>query len=276
MATPSFDEILQLDPVEEDVFRGDTPAGAFAPSSIYGGQLVAQALRAASLTVEGRPCHSLHAYYLRAGDPTLPVFYEIERVRDGAAFAVRRLTATQNGKPILQAAASFKRPEPGQGSHQGRMPEVPAPDDPRVRAEKADWEKAIFHGLPVELRRITPENLPPPIGHPAIQRLWFRAAAPFSDTPAMQQAVLAYISDFGLLSTAMLPHGFAWAGVKTASASLDHALWCHRPSDMRQWHLYDQHGPSGGDARGFGLGSIWRWDGTLVASVAQEGLMRAI
>jgi acyl-CoA thioesterase-2 len=273
MTAPSFDEILRVELVEEDRYSGVTPPGAFAPSSIYGGQLIAQAMLAACKTVDGRPCHSLHAYYIRAGDPTLPVVYQIERVRDGATFATRRSTARQNGKTILELAASFKRPEPGP-VHQGRMPDVPAPDDPEICTDRAAWEMAIWRGLPVELRRVTPAELPPRPGHPPEQRIWFRAAAPLTDDPMMQQAALAYISDYGLVSTAMLPHGLAWSGGKVASASLDHALWYHRPSDMREWHLFDQHSPNGDDARGFGVGSIWRHDGVLVASAAQEGLMR--
>jgi acyl-CoA thioesterase-2 len=271
MTDPSFDDILRLERTGEDSFQGTTPPGAFAPFAIYGGQLIAQALMAAAGTVEDRPCHSLHAYYLRAGDPGLPVEYEVERLRDGAAFATRQVTARQGGKPMLRLAASFKRPEEGP-VHQRPMPDVPGPDE--APAMQADWEKAISKGAPMEFRRASPAELPPPAGGPAAQRLWFRATAPFADTPALNLAVLAYISDYGLLSTAQMPHGLAWTGAKAVSSSLDHAVWFHRPSDLREWHLYDQHSPSADGALGLGLGTIWRHDGTLVATVAQEALMR--
>jgi acyl-CoA thioesterase-2 len=275
LTEPTFDEILRLERIDDHLYRGITPPGAFAPNGIYGGQLVAQALRAADQTAHGRPCNSLHAYYLRAGDPALPVLYAVEPVRDGRTFATRRVTASQEGRRVLDLTASFKLPEPGP-VHQGRMPQVLHPDDPALGAKRADWETAAFHGLPMELRRVTPTQLPPPLGHPAVQRLWFRATAPFADEPAMHQAVLAYISDMALLSTAMLPHGLAWSGAKAAASSLDHALWCHRPSDLRQWHLFDQQSPSAEDARGLSLGSIWRLDGVLVATAAQEGLIRPV
>jgi acyl-CoA thioesterase-2 len=273
MTGPSLDDILRLERVGEDSFHGFTPSGAFAPGPIYGGQLIAQAMLAAAGTVEERPCNSLHAYFIRAGDPASPVTYDVERLRDGAAFATRRVSAHQNGKPVLHLAASFKRPEPGP-AHQRPIPDVPGPDE--APAPKADWEKAISRGIPMEFRRVSPVELPPPIGGPAAQRLWFRATAPFTDTPILQQAVLAYISDYGLLSTAQLPHNQVWQGQRSVSSSLDHALWLHRPSDMRQWHLYDEHSPSADDARGLGLGTIWRHDGALIATVAQEGLMRPV
>jgi acyl-CoA thioesterase-2 len=273
VAEPSFDEILRLQAIDENLFHGFTPPGAFVPRAVYGGQLVAQAMLAAGRTVEDKRCHSLHAYFLRAGDPAQPIAYEVERMRDGRSFATRRVTARQGGEQILSLSASFKVPEAGP-VHQGRMPDVPGPDHPSLRSGNAAWETEVFDGMPMEFRRIVPSELPPKPGCPAVQQLWFRAVAPYTDTPAMQQAVLAYISDMALLSTTMLPHGLAWTGQRVASSSLDHALWLHRPSDLRQWHVHDQHSPAASDARGLGLGSIWSAEGELVATAVQEGLIR--
>jgi acyl-CoA thioesterase-2 len=271
MDAPSFDQILHLEPVEVDIFRGLTPPGAFIGRAIFGGQLIAQAVRAAGLTADDRPCHSLHAYYLRGGDPEHPVDYAVERVRDGAAFSVRSVTASQKGKSILSLTASFKRPEPGL-VRQGAMPDVPEPEalDPGVR--RAPWE-ITFGGRPFEIRRATPE-LPPSLETAAAQRFWFRAAVPFADSPGMHEAALAYVSDYGLISTAMLPHGFVWTGVNAMSTSLDHALWIHHRPNLREWHLFDQRSPCLVDARGLAEGAIWSRDGVLVASTAQETLIR--
>ena len=276
MTAPSFDEILKIEQVGEDLFEGATAPGAFAAAgpAIFGGQLVAQALLAAGNTAPDKIRHSLHAYYARPGDIALPVTYEVVRVRDGRSFSTRQVTARQRGVVVLLFMASFKHPEAGP-AHQGEMPEAPSPDDPKVNTGRLFFDTPSFRSVPMELRRIVPEAVPAPPGHPPMQRFWFRAKAPITGGEAMQAAALAYISDIALLATPMLPHGDKFAAGKGVSSSIDHALWFHRPTDVGEWHLYDQVSPTADDARGFALGSIWRADGTLVATAAQEGLMRS-
>jgi len=266
--------ILELEKVGEDSYRAVTPPGAFASSAIFGGQLIAQALRAAALTTDGRPCNSLQAYFFKAGDPARPVLFQAERVRDGRTFATRRVTALQGDQPFFVLSASFKVPEQGP-DRQGTMPDAPDPDDPSLAGWDSPWERA-FVTIPFELRRVAPALLPQPVGHPPVQQFWFRAPGSSQEDPALHQAMLAYLSDLGLLSTLMLPDGLPWGEIKSTSTSLDHALWFHRPTDMGQWHLYDQQSPSAADARGLAFGSIWRHDGVLVASVAQEGFYRLV
>lgn len=271
MSVPGFNTVLGVEPVGEDVFHGVTPAGAFCLGNVFGGQMLGQSLAAAIATAEGRPFHSFHAYYLRAGKPDRPIEYRVERVRDGGAFSVRRVVASQDGKQVVELTASFKVAEEG-FSHQDTMPDVPPPDALEPDANRALWE-APFRGFPFEMRRVSPAGPPPLVDAPAVQRLWVRALG-LDEDPAAHDAALAYIADYGLLATMMLPHGFAWNGVNAPSTSLDQAVWRHRPTDMRQWHLLDLHSPSASDGRGLGLGWIWRHDGVLVASTAQEGMMR--
>jgi acyl-CoA thioesterase-2 len=276
VTAPSFDEIMKLDQVGDDLFQGSTAPGVFtaAGPAIFGGQLVGQALLAAGRTAPDKVGHSLHAYYARPGDVSQPVTYEVVRVRDGRSFSTRQVTARQGAAVVLLFIASFKHPEAGP-THQGRMPDAPPPDDPEINTGRPFWNVATIEGTPMELRRVVPAAFPAPPGHPPVQRFWFRAKQPVTGGEAMQAASLAYVSDIALLSTSMLPHGDVFAAGKGVSSSLDHALWLHRPSDVGEWHLFDQHSPSADDARGLGLGSIWRRDGTLVATVAQEGLMRS-
>lgn len=275
VTAPTFDDILNIDQVGEDLFEGATPPGAFAAAgpAIYGGQLVAQALIAAGRTAPDKLRHSLHAYYARPGDITQPVTYEVVRVRDGRSFSTRQVTARQKGAVVLLFIASFKHPEAGP-AHQGRMPEAPSPDDPDINTGRLFWDVPTMGGAPMELRRVVPLALPAPAGHPPVQRFWFRAKAPIAGGEAVQAAALAYISDIALLATSMLPHGDVFAAGRGVSSSLDHSLWFHRPTDVGEWHLFDQASLSADDARGLALGSIWRADGTLVATAAQEGLMR--
>jgi acyl-CoA thioesterase-2 len=155
------------------------------------------------------------------------------------------------------------------------MPKAPSPDDPKINTGRPFWGASNSQGMPMELRRVVPEAFPAPPGHPPVQRFWFRAKAPIAGGEAMQAAALAYISDIALLATSMLPHGDVFAAGRGVSSSLDHALWFHRPTDVGEWHLFDQNSPTADDARGLALGSIWRADGTLVATAAQEGLMRS-
>lgn len=273
MNLPSFAQILTLEQVGEDRFTGTTPPGAFALGWVFGGQLLGQALSAAIATTEGRPFHSFHAYYLSAGRSDRPIEYEVERVRDGGTFAARRVVASQDGRQVLQMLSSFKTGEQGL-VHQDTMPQVPGPESFEPDANRAMWEEAMV-GFPFEIRRITPAGRPIPPDSPASQRMWVRARAPLDARSEVQDAALAYLADYGMLATMMIPHEMAWNGANGRSTSLDQAVWRYCPSDLRQWHLMDLHSPGARDARGFGVGSIWRQDGTLVATIAQEGFMRA-
>jgi acyl-CoA thioesterase-2 len=274
-------ETLTLEPIEVNLFRGKTLDHEWNRNRIYGGQVIAQALRAAHHTVEGRVCHSLQAYFIRPGDPKVPVLYEVERSRDGKSFTTRRVIAIQHGEQILNLAASFQVEEPG-FEHQSTMPDLGGPlatptDQERMRLagkdvpdylrELAEKEQAI------EVRRIDPVNpLKPRVASPT-QRVWFRAAADVGDDRALNQCVLAYATDMTLLGTCLRPHGESWTtGVQTAS--LDHVVWFHRPNKAHHWHLYDQDSPSASGARGFNRGTIYDEAGRLVASVCQEGLIR--
>lgn len=271
--------VLTLDPVEVNMFLGYTPKEE--RQRIFGGQVVAQALIAAYKTVDdGRVCHSLQCYFIRPGDPARPVLYQVERSRDGKSFTTRRVIAIQKGEQIFNMACSFQEPEIG-FDHQNEMPEAPPPDtlsDDRARllAEFADMPEVAknwSHESPIEMRPVSPLSLRNPKPLPARNLVWFRARGDLGDDIAINQALLAYASDYSLLGTAMRPHGVTWiSGVQTAS--LDHILWFHRPTNFSRWHLYVQDSPSASGARGFNVGAIYREDGALVASAAQEGLIR--
>jgi acyl-CoA thioesterase-2 len=270
--------VLSLEPIEVNLFRGVSPAEE--RQRIFGGQVVAQALMAAYRTVEGRICHSLQSYFIRPGDPTIPVLYQVERSRDGRSFATRRVIAIQKGEQIFNMACSFHVDEEGY-DHQEPMPEAPRPQDTPSENErwaqlfKDDPEqlKSWVRDRPIEMRPVNPVNLLDPKPAPAQQMVWLRATSDAGDDVAFNQALLAYASDYSLLGTALRPHGVSWmSGVQTAS--LDHILWFHRPTNFSRWHLYVQDSPSASGARGFNRGAIYREDGVLVASAAQEGLMR--
>ncbi|MEQ1707873.1 MAG: acyl-CoA thioesterase II [Terricaulis sp.] len=277
----SMDEliaILTLEPIEVNLFRGRSPAEE--RFRIFGGQVVAQALLAAYKTIEGRPCHSLQSYFIRPGDPNLPVLYQVEHSRDGRSFTTRRVIAIQKGVQIFNMACSFQLPETG-FDHQSAMPPTSAPTElieerERLRAEFADQPDNVHHWrgeLPIEMRAIQPVSMRDPKPAAPEQRIWFRARGDVGDDIVMNQALLAYASDYSLLGTAMRPHGVSWmSGVQTAS--LDHTIWFHRPTNFSRWHLYVQDSPSASGARGFNRGAIYRDDGVLVASTAQEGLIR--
>jgi acyl-CoA thioesterase-2 len=280
--TVSLLEILRLEPVEVNLFRGFTPAPGFVRSRIFGGQVIAQALLAAYRTVEGRVCHSLHAYFLRPGDPSIPVLYEVERARDGKSFATRRVIAIQHGEQIFNLSASFQIPEAGL-EHQATMPSVPRAEDldEQIEQRKAaaallpkEVGESLVRERPIEIRPVDPAGLLDSAPLAPVQRAWFRAREAIGDDIALQQAVLAYASDMMLLSTSLLPHAISWTDPKMQMASLDHTLWFHRPSDLSQWHLYDRDSPSASGARGFNRGEIYRHDGMLIASACQEGLIR--
>ena len=279
-ALASLLDLLDLETIETNIFRGLSPKDRW--QRVFGGQVLGQALVAAGRTVEDRSCHSFHAYFLRAGDPKTPIVYEVDRSRDGHSFSARRVVAVQNGVPIFTMAASFERPEQGL-EHQTAMPDVPQPES--LKTEK-EWRNEIVPQLPeqvrawflrvrpIEIRPVEPPNRFATGKHPPRQIVWFRAAAPMPDTPALHQCVLAYASDMTLLDTSLLPHGYNLFSGQLQLASLDHAMWFHRPFRADEWLLYVQESPSASAARSFNRGEIFRRDGTLVASVAQEGLVR--
>jgi len=273
--------ILDLEQLEVNLFRGRSP-----PSDrrrVYGGQVIGQALVAACRTVDvaGRPPHSLHAYFLLGGDPSVPIVYDVDRIRDGKSFTTRRVVAIQHGEAIFTMAVSFHHDEPGL-SHQAAMPAVATPDELGHAAERAGvmpltpepvkryYERARPIDLqPVELERYVGKKL-----EGGRFNVWFRASGKLPDDPAIHQCVLAYASDMTLLDTSMVPHGRTLFEPSIMAASLDHALWFHRPFRADEWLLYAQDTPNMSGARGFSRGQIFARDGTLVASVAQEGLVR--
>jgi len=267
--------LLTLEPIEINLFRGVSPMDE--RQRIFGGQVVAQALSAAYRTVEGHICHSLQSYFIRPGDPTIPVLYQVERSRDGKSFATRRVIAIQDGEQIFNMACSFQIPERGY-EHQSPMPETVPPET--VRKSVDAWVKSQpeentrwLRDLPIEMLAIDPVDIAHPVVKPPHQQVWLRARRDPGDDVALNQCLLAYSSDYSLLGTAMRPHGVSWqSGVQTAS--LDHIIWFHRPTNYARWHLYVQDSPSASGARGFNRGAIYREDGVLVASTAQEGLIR--
>ncbi|MGC8201150.1 acyl-CoA thioesterase II [Aliiroseovarius sp. PTFE2010] len=273
--------ILSVEPVERNFFSGiATPDGE---GRVFGGQIIGQAMMAATATIEDdRECHSMHAYFMRPGDATKPVLYQVERDFDGRSFATRRVIAIQQGRPILNFATSFHTPEAG-FHHQDDMPDVPPPEDLESEDQLAERykDKLPPHLLrfmrfnrPVELR---PTELLAPFvtdPHPPVQHVWFRTKGPIGNDPKLHRAALAYTSDMGLLGAVSSPHGKTFADVDMQFASLDHALWIHQDFRMDDWMLYAMDSPWSGGARGLARGRIYTRDGQLVANVAQEGLVR--
>jgi acyl-CoA thioesterase II len=273
--------ILDLEPLEVNLFRGVSPDAGW--QRVFGGQVLAQALAAAVRTVpEERSAHSLHAYFLLPGDPKVPIIYEVERIRDGGSFTTRRVKGIQHGRAMFAMSVSFQKVEEGY-DHQGEMPVVPPPEDLPNERELARklvqhlpdnmrsyWEKE----RPIEMRPVDTARYFERANRTAAQHIWMRASGILPVTPALHQCVLAYASDFTLLDTALIAHGKLMFDPDIQLASLDHALWFHRPFRADEWLLYVQDSPSASGARGFCRGSIYRRDGVLVASVTQEGLMR--
>src|SRR5271167_1733713 len=275
--------ILDLETLEVNLFRGRSPQSRW--QRVFGGQVIGQALVAACRTVEdvtARPPHSLHAYFLLGGDPKVPIIYEVDRIRDGKSFTTRNVKAIQHGRAIFSMSVSFHLSEPGL-THQVKMPEVPKPDElpgdeelkerilplmPEPVRRYYERERPI-ELRPVEFSRYLGEQ--PPDGR---FHVWMRATARLPDDPAIHQCVLAYASDMTLLDSALIPHGRSVFEKTIMAASLDHALWFHRPCRADEWLLYAQDSPNLAGARGFSRGLIFASDGTLVASVAQEGLLR--
>lgn len=272
--------LLDLEPIEVNIFRGGSPKDR--SQRVFGGQVLGQALVAANRTVEGRLCHSLHAYFLLPGDPKVPILYEVDRSRDGNSFTSRRVVAIQHGRPIFHMAVSFQVEEPGL-EHQIDAPAVPPPEDlpseddfRRQMADKVppDYREYFLRKRPIELRPVDRGDLFRPQKRPPHQAVWVRATGPLPEDIALHQCVLAYASDMTLLDTALLPHGISWFSGRLQIASLDHGMWFHQRFCADDWLLYVQDSPSASGARGFNRGLIYARDGRLVASVAQEGLMR--
>jgi acyl-CoA thioesterase-2 len=274
--------ILDLETLERNLFRGRSPDSGW--QRVFGGQVIAQALVAAQRTVEaGRYVHSLHCYFMRPGDPAVPIIYEVDRIRDGSSFTTRRVVAIQHGHAIFSLSASFQIDEPGL-EHTIEMPEgLPRPET--LLNSKELIEKFIDH-VPDSVRRYWErerpiEFKPVSLAHytsreklPPKQNIWIRATGPVPDDRPIQAAVLAYLSDMTLLDTSLFAHGRSVFDRDMQVASLDHAMWFHRPSKLDDWLLYSQDSPNGSGARGFTRGSIYASDGTLIASMAQEGLIR--
>jgi acyl-CoA thioesterase-2 len=275
-------DILDLEQLEVNLFRGRSPQATW--QRVFGGQVIGQALVAACRTVDvkERLPHSLHAYFLLAGDPKVPIIYDVERVRDGKSFTTRRVKAVQHGQPIFIMSVSFHRDEPG-FAHQAKMPDVPAPDQ---LPSEAEIRERVLPMMPEPVRRYYERERPIELRPVEYDRylgkgiedgrfnLWIRATGKLPDEPAIHQCVLAYASDMTLLDSALTPHGRSVFEKTIMAASLDHALWLHRPFRADDWLLYAQDSPNMGGARGFARGLIFARDGTLVASVAQEGLVR--
>lgn len=286
MSDPVAEELLDLLDIEQlevDLFRG-TGAGGETTKRIFGGHVIAQALAAAYRTVPDRLCHSLHAYFIRPGDPSIPVIYQVDRARDGGSFTTRRVVAIQHGRQILNMSGSFHINEDG-WDYQHRMPEVPGPDGLLTRAELRDTyadrvpEKIrddFLRKRPIELREVAPRDFFTPEVADDANHLWFRMQAAKGQTAQMQHCLLAYASDMNLLGSSLRPHGLTWFTGDVMTASLDHALWFHGPVEFDQWHLYAMDAPFTGGARGFNRGSIYNQSGTLIASTAQEGLLRPL
>ncbi|MDR3499930.1 MAG: acyl-CoA thioesterase II [Parvibaculum sp.] len=273
-------QILDLEQIEVNLFRGHSPDVSW--QRVFGGQVIGQALVAAYRTVEDRVCHSLHAYFIRPGDPKIPILYEVDRSRDGKSFTTRRVVAIQHGKQIFNLAASFQVPEKG-FEHQAQMPDVPAPEDlPSERELRKAVEdrlpehiaKHFSRPRPIEIRPVNPQDYIDPAPMEPLNHVWFRARKEIGDDIALNQCILAYASDMTLLDTCIRPHGVSWVSGKLQSASLDHAMWFHQPFRADEWVLYTQDSPSASGGRGFNRGSIYTRDGRLVASVVQEGLIR--
>ena len=272
--------ILDLEPLEVNLFRGRSPQVGW--QRVFGGQVIGQALVAACRTVEGRLAHSLHAYFLLPGDPKVPIVYDVERIRDGKSFATRHVKAIQHGQPIFSMSVSFHNNEEGD-SHQAAMPDVPGPED---LPNETEVRERILPLMPDPVRKYYERERPIELRPVEFDRyrgkkiadgrfhIWIRTTGRLPDDPAIHQCVLAYASDMALLDTALAQHGRTLFEKDFMAASLDHALWLHRPFRADEWLLYSQDSPSLYGGRGFARGLIHRRDGTLVASVAQEGLIR--
>ncbi len=277
-------ELFQLKRVDDDVFVAENFEMGFR--SLFGGQVLGQALMAATQTVDSdREAHSLHAYFLRPGDNKGAITFKVNRIRDGRGFTTREVEAFQHGRQIFELSASFHLPEPGI-EHQDSMPSDLVPPEElksqsellAAEADKLDERRRahMTRERPIEIRPINPYNKVDPKPAPPIKRVWFRVKEALPDDPVLHRSILAYCSDFEVVGTALMPHGLSFTQPHVVAASIDHALWIHRPFRVDEWLLYSLESPSACGARGLVRGQIFSQDGRLVASTAQEGLIRVI
>ena len=273
-------KLLELERVEDRIFRGESRD--LGGARVFGGQVLGQALTAASYTVQDRRVHSLHAYFLVAGDVNAPIVYEVDLARDGKSFSNRRVVAIQHGQPIFNMTASFQVPEEGL-EHATPMPQVPGPEGlpdvrelpPEVLAKVPEkMRRFLTHERPFEFRPVEPIHVVMPPRAAPVRHIWLKTVAKLPDNPDLHRNVLAYVSDYQLVSTATLSHGIHFAEGNVQLASLDHAMWFHRPFRADEWLLYAMESPNASGGRGLALGRIFARDGTLVASTAQEGVVR--
>jgi len=270
--------LLDIEPIEVNIFRGVSPDER--RQRVFGGQVAAQSLMAAGRTVERGRVHSLHAYFLRPGDPTVPILYEVDRIRDGRSFTTRRVVAIQHGHAIFNMSASFHVEEAGPLEHQFPMPEVPDPETlPTMwerlepfREQLAEW---FSRPHPIDQRHIGELPWTASGGDPR-QQLWIRADGDLPDDPLLHACVAAYASDMSLFDTMLTPHNVRWDDADFMGASLDHCMWFHRPFKADEWLLYDMDSPTAYGARGLARGFLFSRDGRLVVSMVQEGLMRMV
>ncbi len=276
-AVDALVKLLDLETIEVNLFRGVSPDED--RQRVFGGQVAGQALVAGARTVEpGRLAHSLHAYFLRPGDPTVPIVYEVDRIRDGRSFTTRRVVAIQHGRAIFNLQCSFQVHEEGL-EHQDPMPQLAAPEElPDFKERMAPYAEAMggwyLRPRPIDTRHVdwTPPDRKDPL--PPHQQVWLRADGTLPDDPVLHACVLTYASDMTLLDTALLPHSSSWQNPGLFMASLDHAMWFHRPFRADEWLLYSQDTPSASGGRGLGRGRIFTREGALAVTVVQEGLIR--
>ncbi|MCG8591924.1 MAG: acyl-CoA thioesterase II [Proteobacteria bacterium] len=275
-------DILDLEELEVNLFRGRSPKED--RQRVFGGQVAGQALVAAGRTVEDRSVHSLHAYFLRPGDPRVPIIYQVERIRDGKSFATRRVTAVQHGAAIFALSASFAREEPGL-EHQATMPDVPHPDAlptfhdqirPQLEKAPAAVRAWLERERPIDMRSADAWDVVTAASREPVMNVWIRADGKLPEDPLLHQCVVAYASDMTLIDAAVRPHAIGWVDDRYQIASLDHVMWFHRPVRADQWLLYAQESPNMFGARGFTTARLFAEDGTLVLSVAQESLVRPV
>jgi acyl-CoA thioesterase-2 len=272
--------LLELERIEDNIFRGESRD--LGGDRVFGGQVLGQALSAASYTADAREVHSLHAYFLLPGDVNAPIVYEVDIARDGKSFSTRRVVAIQHGRPIFNMAASFQSPEQGL-EHAAPMPQVPPPEAladvravaPEILAKVPDkMRRFVTHERPFEVRPVEPVHLISPPRQEPRRHMWLKAIDKLPDDADLHRNLLAYISDYQLVATATLPHGVHFAEGNVQLASLDHAMWFHRPFRVDEWLLYSMESPSASGGRGLAFGRFFTRDGRLVASTAQEGVVR--
>jgi acyl-CoA thioesterase II len=274
-------QLLELERLEDNIFRGQS-RDIRGDEQVFGGQVLGQALTAASYTTGLRQVHSLHAYFLLPGDPNAPIIYEVDVARDGKSFSMRRVVAIQHGRPIFNMAASFQEPEEG-FDHAVPMPDVPGPDGltdvrelPSEFFEKAPKKlrRIVAHVRPFDFRLVEPSQIDPPVQAEPRRHIWIKTVGPLPNSPDLHRNVLAYLSDYYLLITATRPHSVDFKPGNVQLATLDHAMWFHRPFRVDEWLLYAMESPSASGGRGLTLGRFFTQDGKLVATTAQEGVVR--